>query len=254
MLFFKVVFLRFLVSLVLLLSSHAWAQKVSMVTTQWEPFYSSNLPAEGVITEIAKAAFQRENHRASVSWYPWMRALKIAAYGGADVVMGAYYSEERNEKFYYSDPIFSIDVGLIALKSLGLVNYEKLEKLRSYKIGVMRGWVYTKEFDQTDYLDKNLLINQIAGVRMLLAKRVDIVAASIPVFLHEINLLKPELAAEIVVLKPILESKPLYLMFNRVDAGNVKLLADFNSGLAKIRADGTFARILTKHGFKNYNK
>ncbi|MFT5707765.1 MAG: polar amino acid transport system substrate-binding protein [Oceanospirillaceae bacterium] len=254
MLFFKIIFLRFLVGSILLFGNHAWAQKVSMVTTQWEPFYSSNLPAEGVITEVAKAAFQRENHQASVSWYPWMRALKIAAYGEADVVMGAYYSEERSKKFYYSDPIFSIDVGLIALKSLGIVSYEKLDNLKPYKIGVMRGWVYTQEFDQADFLDKHTLSNQVTAVRMLLAKRVNIIAASIPVFQHEISLLKSELAADTVVLKPLLESKPLYLMFNRVDEGNEKLLADFNRGLAKIRADGTFDKILDKHGFKNFNR
>lgn len=239
----------FLLSLLLILSANSSAQKVAMVTTQWDPFFSESLLEGGVVTEIAKVAFATQGHQASVDWYPWIRALKLVEYGSADVVMGAYYSKERAQNYLYSDPIFSIDVGLITRKEVGLSRYENLQSLKPYTIGVMRGWVYTDEFDKADFLNKHVVINQISAVRMLFAKRVDMVAASIPVFLHEMSLLKNHQGIETVVLKPILASRKLYLMFGRVNENGEKLLKDFNAGLAKIRADGTFDKILAKHGF-----
>ena len=104
-----------------------------MVTTSWEPFYSPSLSSGGVVTELVQTAFIRAGHKTSISWYPWVRALTMVEHGISDVVMGAFYSAERNEKFYFSDPIFSVDVGLVALKSISIEKYKDLKSLESPK-------------------------------------------------------------------------------------------------------------------------
>lgn len=249
-----------LLCLLLLFSSVSWSQKITMVTTQWEPFFSENLAAGGVITEIAQAAFAREGHQASIEWFPWSRALKISKEGKADVLMGAYYSAQRAEDYYYSEPIFDIDVGLIARKELNIEKYQSLESLESYTIGVMRGAFYGSKFDSATNLDKIVVTNQATAARMLLARRVDLVAASIPVFEYELKALRKfgtqngfikadQPPVTTVVLKPLLSTEKLHLLFNRVNPNSPKMLEDFNRGLAKIRANGTFAKILAKHGF-----
>jgi len=231
------------------MSQNVWSQKVRMLTTDWKPFYSSSLESGGVITELVQAAFLRVGHESSLNWYPWVRALKRVEYGAADVVMGAYYSKERAKIFNYSEPFFSIDVGFIALKSLGIEKFEGLKSLKDYSFGVMRGWVYTPEFDTADYLTKQILVNQVFAARMLFAKRVDIVAASIPVFKHEARLLTNSKIQETVILRPLLDSKPLYLMFSKAIPNSLELVKNFNLGMASIQADGTFQKILDKHGF-----
>jgi len=220
-----------------------------LVTTDWAPYYASTLDSGGVIAELVHAAFQRAGHESSVSWYSWITAMKIAKNGSADAVLGAYYSEERAEVFNYSDPIFSVDVGLIALKSLNVEKYKGLRSLKPYSIGVMRGWVYTKEFDNADYLNKFLVVNQIFAVRMLFAKQIDIVAASTSVFKHEEKFLTDIKGEEAVVLNPLLDSKPLYIIVSKKIPNSLELVKSFNAGLASIRADGTFQKILDKHGF-----
>ena len=173
----------------------------------------------------------------------------MVEHGAADLVMGAYYSKERDQIYNYSEPIFSVNVGLIAKKSLGITTYSDLQSLKPYTFGVMRGWVYTNEFDNANYLKKQVLVNQVAAVRMLFAGRVDIVAASIPVFKHEAALLGRDINHDTVVLDPLLDSKPLYLMFSKVIPNSLELVKDFNLGMASIRADGTLQSILTKHHF-----
>ena len=220
-----------------------------MVTGDWKPFLSSNIESGDVVAELVHAAFLRGGHESSLNWYPWARALKIVELGAADVALGGYHSKERAEIYNYSEPILSIDVGLIALKSLGIKKYEGLRSLESYTFGVMPGSVYTQEFDTADYLTKQILVNQSIAVRMLFAKRVDIVAASIQVFEHEARLLVDSNDQKTVVLKPLLDSKSIYLMFSKVIPNSLELVNSFNLGMASIRADGTFQKILDKHGF-----
>ncbi|MCJ8297503.1 MAG: transporter substrate-binding domain-containing protein [Pseudomonadales bacterium] len=232
----------------MMLSNNSWSQNIKMVTTEWEPYYSSNLEAGGVVTAVVVAAFKKVGHETTINWYPWSRALKIVEYGGADVVMGAYYSEERTEKYYFSDPFFSIDVGLIALKNLGIDHYKSLKSLAPYTIGAVRGWVYTDEFDSANFLKKQLTVNQVMSIRMLFAGRIDMVVASIPVFIHETRHIPKHEIKETIVLKPLLDSRSLYLMFSKKNNNSLTLLEDFNRGLSEIRADGTLEKIISRYG------
>ncbi len=241
-------FIAFYFTLFVAVSQNVWSQKVRMVTTDWAPYYASTIKSGGVVTELAQAAFLRGGIESSINWYSWIRAMRMVKEGSADAVMGAYYSDERAELYTFSDPLFSVDVGLIALKSLGIEKYKGLHSLEPYLIGLMRGWVYTQEFDAADYLKKQIVVNQVFAVRMLFAKQVDIVAASISVFKHEANLLTNSEDQEIVVLDPLLDSKPLYLMFSKTNPNSLALIKIFNAGMASIRADGTFQKILEKHG------
>jgi len=236
-------------TLLFVISQNAWSQKVRLVTTDWAPYYSSTLKSGGVVSELVHSAFVRGGLESSISWYSWITAMKMVKEGASDAVMGAYYSDERAKNYFYSDPIFSVDVGFIALESLSIDKYKDLHSLEPYTIGAMRGWVYTHEFDTADYLKKEIVVNQIFAVRMLFAEQVDIVAASILVFKHEANFLPSSKDQKIVVLNPLLDSKPLYLMFSKSIPNSLELVEAFNAGMTSIRADGTFKRILDKHGF-----
>ena len=232
-----------------LFSSYSWSQEIRMVTSEWEPFYASTHESGGVVTELANAAFERAGHSTTIEWHPWLRAMKLVANGGSDVVLGAYYSEERAKAFHFSDPFFTIDIGFVALKETNITKYQDLKSLSPFLIGAMRGWAYTDEFDAADYLKKEYVINQIVVTRMLFARRVDMVAISIPVFQHEASLLRYHDMSEVVVLTPLLDTKKLHIMFSLRNPNHLQLAEDFNRGLAEIRADGTFGRIMAKHHF-----
>ena len=79
-------------------------------------------------------------------------------------------------------------------------------------------------------------------------KKVDIVAVTIPVFKHEAKQLKQN-SQDFFVLEPLLDSKSLYLMFNKKSPLSLDIVNDFNRGMVSIRADGTFNKIIEKHNF-----
>jgi polar amino acid transport system substrate-binding protein len=225
------------------------ARDISMVTVDWEPYYASSLDKGGVYTEIVKTAFKRVGHTASVRFLPWKRALKYVEEGKNDIVMGAYFNEERNKIYIYSDSCMTLHTGLVAHKSLGITSYKTLKDLKSYKIGINRGWIYTPEFDSADYLKKDEATNQMVNIRKFFKKRVDMIAITIEIFQYELSKLKHHDMSEVVVLNPLLGEKGLHLMMGRKIPDHEKIIADFNKGLKEIREDGTYGSILSSHGF-----
>jgi len=225
------------------------AREISMVTVDWEPYYASSLKNGGVYTELVKTAFERVGHKATIKFLPWKRALKYVADGKKDIVMGAYYSKERENQYLFSDSCMTIHTGLIAHKKVGITSFKTLKDLKPYKIGVNRGWVYTPEFDAADYLKKDEASNQMVNIRKFFKRRVDIIAITIEIFQYEVSRLKGHDMSEVVVLDPLLGEKGLHLMMGLKIPDHKQVIADFNKGLKLIRDDGTYGSILSDHGF-----
>jgi len=225
------------------------AREISMVTVDWEPYYASSLDKGGVYTEIVTTAFKRAGHKATVRFLPWKRALKYVAEGKNDIVMGAYYNEDREKIYLFSDSCMTLRSGLVAHKKLGITSYKTLEDLKPYKIGVNRGWIYSPKFDAADYLQKDEATNQMVNIRKFFKKRVDIIAITIEIFQYEVSRMSNHDMSEIVVLDPLLGEKGLHLMMGRKIPDHKKIISDFNKGLKQIREDGTYGSILSDHGF-----
>ncbi|MCP4321673.1 MAG: transporter substrate-binding domain-containing protein [Psychromonas sp.] len=220
-----------------------------MVTVDWAPFYGSDMTNYGVITEIVQTAFKRVDIQASIRFIPWKRAMQEVSIGKTDILMGAYYTEERDQTFFYSDAIYEITLGLIALKSLGVNNYKNLKELRPYTIGISRGWANSEEFDEADYLKKEGASNQILNVRKLFKKRVDMISISFGVFRYEVASTSNYKIEDVIFIKPPLNISPIYLITSRSNPNKESVMRAFNMGLTEIKQDGSYDKILRAHGF-----
>jgi len=228
------------------------AKEVRMVTVDWAPFYSSELKEDGVVTVIAKEAFKRAGYDASIRFVPWRRALSLVESGEYDAVMGAYYNDERAQKYIYSEPMFDVEVGLVTLNSLGITQYKNLRELSPYKIGVSLGWANGDEFDRASYLDKQEASNQILNVRKLFRGRVDMIAIAYAVFRHEAMTMYPDKIGDAVYLNPPLMVAPLYIMASRNIENGHTLMDDFNQGLQQLKQDGSYKQILSRFGYDQF--
>lgn len=236
------------VFLICSLASHS--REITMETVAWEPFYSDTLLNNGIINEIVNTAFQHAGYTTKTQFFSWRRAMQNVKEGKTDVLLGAYYTEERSKIYHYSKPIFDIDVGLIALKELGVTQYSRLEDLKRYTIGVGDDWSYGEKFDSATYLNKDPVISSTQNVRKLFRNRVDMIAMAIPVFKYEYNQIRRNNKNKVVILKPLLASQPIYIMVGRTLSDGEKIIADFNKGLDIIKKNGTYDHLLKKHGFK----
>ena len=224
------------------------ARDIKMVTTQWAPFYSKQLPKDGPVTEIVIEAFKRAGHNASVEYLPWDRALRKVRDTGADIVLGAYYTEPRAKEFTYSSPILMVDVGLIAGAHIDIIRYSSLRDLNRFRIGVAKGWANSPEFDAAQYLNKDVAKNQILNIRKLKHARVDMIAVSFEVFRHENAKFPPPYSSQKhVYLEPLLSRSSLHLMMNNKLDDHKQIIAGFNLALQQMKVDRTYDKILRAH-------
>lgn len=239
---FKILTALCLASLLILVGS-AQARDISMLTVEWAPHYGSELPEQGLTTAIVKAAFKAGGHSSEVDFIPWARALKEVEEGQADVVMGAYHNKEREQSYIFSDPIYFLQLGLIARPGLGVSAYKTLHDLASYSIGISRGFANSEEFDAADYLDKQVATFPNLNIRKLFRGRIDMAVMNFDLFRYEA---KKEgfCISKVEFMEPPLETHGLYLMASRQIGDGEKIIQDFNRGLDTIRKNGEFDRIV----------
>ena len=225
------------------MTSTAQARDISMLTVEWAPHYGSELPEKGLTTAIVKAAFKAVGHTSDVDFIPWARALKEVEEGKSDVVMGAYHNKEREEIYHFSDPIYFLELGLIARPGLGVSKYESLRDLTPYKIGISRGFANSEEFDSATYLDKQVATFPNLNIRKLFRGRIDMAVMNFDLFRHEA---KKEgfCISDVEFMEPPLETHGLYLMASRNIPDGAQIMQDFNRGLDAIRKNGEFDRIV----------
>lgn len=209
---------------------------VSIATIEYVPYVGKNLKDYGTTSKLVTKAFKRSGYKTSIHFMPWSRAIMKTEEGKYDAVFPAFYTKERAEKFYYSDVIAKGIIGFIKRKD-SPITYKILKDLRSYKIGVIRGYANTVEFDAADYLKKLTVNSDLIGIKKLLAKQIDLVITDKLVAQHIIDNSFKDEAGTIEFMWPPLEEMPLYLMVSREINGAAEIVKQFNQGLKLISGD-----------------
>lgn len=224
------------------------ARQITLCTLNWEPYYGENLPRNGFFTELVRTAFERGGHSVNVEFMPWARALLEVKQGDREVLLGAYYSDERAETYIASDSIYTDKVGLIAQQKLGIKEFGSLRELSDYTIGYGRGFAVSEEFDSADYLSKEAAKDQILNLRKFERDRIDMIAGSFASLRYTAQQEGID-TSRMTFLEPALKTNTLHIMISRSVPDGEQLMADFHRGLQEIREDGTYDQILREMGY-----
>ncbi|MCG8636812.1 MAG: transporter substrate-binding domain-containing protein [Desulfobacterales bacterium] len=227
----------------------AEAKTITLATVEWEPYYGPSLENDGFTVDLSRAAFQKAGYSLKIEYMPWKRAIVLGEQGKKyQGVFGAYYNDERNKIFVFSDTFASSGVGLFSRKGEN-ISYKTLKDLAPYKVGVIKGYANTEAFDAADYIAKDETTDQVKNIKKLMNGRVDLIIGSPHVILYEVKSKLPEYGGKIELLNPLLKTNTLHFMISRKVSGHEKIIADFNRGLKMIKEDGTYDEIVKKHGF-----
>lgn len=235
---------------VLLLCSPLQAREVVLTTTAWEPYIGPDLHGQGYIAEVAREALARSGHTMHLTFLPWERAVHMAKTGAAHGYLPEYQSEGLQRVFLFSDPMPGGPVGFFKRKGRENVDWSRLDSLKPYRIGVVRGYVNTPEFDARADLLKDFSNDDMANLRKLVAGRIDLMLADMHVGFHLVRRLSPDVLARIEFALPPLEEKSLYACFPADRSASRQLVLDFNRGLASMKRDGTLRRLRDRHGLR----
>lgn len=222
---------------------------VTIATLDWLPYVGESLQEYGFTAAIVRAAFERSGYKVVFSFMPWARGLQETEAGKYDAIFPAYYSEDRVEKYIYTKP-FSNGPLVFYKKKGASIQYTTLEGLKPYRIGVVRGFVNTAEFDAADYLQKEEVDTDEQNLRKLALGRLDLVVVDKFVAQTILSTTFTEGKNALEPVEPPLDLKPLYLMLSRQIPDGQALADAFDKGLEEIVKDGTFDKILARFGLE----
>jgi polar amino acid transport system substrate-binding protein len=228
----------------------AVSKTFTFLTVDFPPYYGKHLPNKGWVSEIAVAALETQGYDVEVTFVPWTQAVRETKEGHHDALLGAYYTEERADLYYFSAPLAQVRTGLFKRKEAD-ISFTELEELKGYKIGIVEGYATSKKFDAADYLNKIPITSLDMGLKMLYEGALDLVADSQVVGNFRLKAVLEKntsgISDRIEFIQPVLAMNKIYVAISKkAPNADVKLI-DFNQGLRKIYLNGTFRKIKMKH-------
>jgi len=233
----------------LMMQNIAMAEKtVTFATLDWEPYIGEKLPDQGYVASLVKEAYKVSGYTVKMEFMPWARVVAMATDGKYDGYLPEYYAESLKDNFLVSEPFPGGPLGFFKRTS-DTIKYQTLEDLKPYKIGVVRGYVNTEEFDKADFLKKETANDDITNLRKLVGNRLELIVGDKFVGTYLMKQDMPDKAGEVEFISPVLEEKSLYLCISKkIPDAEAKIKA-FNDGLKAIKDNGTLATIMKANGF-----
>jgi len=228
----------------LLFGQQVQAETIYLASLSWPPYAGEQLAQQGASVAVARAAFKAMGHELVVDFYPWSRAVKLAA--DPNSKYAGYFPEYLYEtgQFEFSDAMGEGPLGLVEKNRFPL-NWSKIEDLQKYQLGVVQDYVNTTEIDlliAKKVLKVQEAISDELNIKKVSAGRIDGAIMDVNVFRY---LLRQQaqhktLKEPLQINDKLLAMKRLYVAFNKHDDSS-QWLTIYNQGLAKIDAQKIMA-------------
>jgi polar amino acid transport system substrate-binding protein len=236
-------------SVLCLAIARANATEITLITAAYPPYYGPNLTNQGPITEIVVAAYNKVGYRVITKYVPWARALEIAKAGKADGLYGAWHSTERVEWFVYSNQLPSNEIVLYKRTGTPPQTFTSYSDLRSYKIGVVRGYRNPPAFDAA-YLRTDIADTDATNLKKLAAKRIDLILIDRGTATHILTHELPAYRERLEAVEPPVEVLPMHLIISKKTKEYQTKMDNFNKGLQLLNAEGGVEAIMRQHDMR----
>lgn len=223
------------------------ADTVRITNGEWPPYLSENLAHYGVASRIVTEAFAHEGIEVEYGFFPWNRAFRIAKVGQWDGTAIWTFSEERDQFFYYSEPVLDSGYVFFHRKSFSF-DWQGVEDLEGLRIGATRGYNYGKAFNRAEregIIEVDWVPSDEQALRMLMAGRIELFPI-VPEVAY--SMLRKQFTHEEVEQltyhpKPLWENS-MHLLLSREVSENRQRIQAFNKGLRYLKDNGLIARFL----------
>ncbi len=244
----KIIVLLFFGMFIPAFQGTASAEEIYLTSFEYPPYYGENLKNQGLITEIIREAFKRVDHDVKVKFYPFARSLSMAKDGAADGMFPPWKTEEREKWFIFSNPIPPPNIIGFYKQKDKKITFRTYQDLKPYRIGSVLKYAYPADFLKSglkniiEYTDALLIKDLVAG-------RIDLAIIDKTQAKHLLKTNFPKQSDNFEFMEPPIATMPQHLVLSKKTRSAQSKINDFNRGLKTIMDDGTFKRILKKHGF-----
>ncbi len=237
-------FLLIVVTVLFSLVTHG--ATITAVQDTWPPFSQKDEQNPGISVEIVIEAFKASGHTVNFKIMPWARALNEVKHGNIDVLVATWLTTERTSFLKYSEPYLENSVKFIKRKGDGF-QYNGLDSLSGKMVGIIRNYGYGDEFLNSKNFKKPEANDLVTNAKKLLAKRIDLTLEDEVVAKSTLSGAGMNLT-DFAFTDNALSVNPLHITVGLVNPNHMRYIKAFNEGLAEIKENGTFERILVKYG------
>lgn len=222
------------------------SETLTLAAVEWKPLNSPELKNDGFIAEIVREALLRSGYSLTIEWAPWNRVLEISKLGLYDGILAAFYQEDREYYFEYSNPIGYEDVIFWQSKDSSY-SYKTLDDFKGTSIGVLLGSSYAKDLKKHGGFEVQEATSDKHNILKLVHGRVDLFLAS---HVHVNYILNNEMAEykhRVKAIKPEYSRLKMHMLISKKKADHKLIVEKFNISLSEMISDGTYEAILAKH-------
>ncbi|MDI3274743.1 substrate-binding periplasmic protein [Pseudomonas sp. MDT1-16] len=231
----------------LLLTQGAAAEKLRLVADAWPPFTDATLVNGGLATDIVSTALARAGYASDFEQVPWARAILGVGEGRYDVLINAWYTDDRTKIGQFSGEYLLNRVRFLKRKDTP-IEYENLQQLHTYPIAMVRGYAYSPEFDGDVSLQKVPVHNFSMAVRMVAADRVKLTLEDEYVARYYLALESSKVRNAVEFLPKPLSENSLHILVSLKNPRHEQIVAGFDREIAAMKVDGSYQRLMKLHG------
>ncbi|ADU62095.1 MAG: transporter substrate-binding domain-containing protein [Pseudodesulfovibrio sp.] len=222
------------------------ADRVVLASLEWPPYTGESLPGNGATSEVVREAFRVMGYELEIRFYPWNRALNEAR---LDKDIAGYFPEYpehwHKDAFLNSDSVGSSSLGLASRQEM-VINWQTLDDLRRYTLGVVAGYANTPEFDamaKEGRLTIDHSSTDALNLRKVLAGRVRAAVVDTNVFRHllQVDPVLRKQRGELVMSTRLLGTNSLVVCFSDTERGR-RLGRILNLGLRQVDQEAVYLR------------
>ncbi len=240
-------------------------KKISITTLNWPPYIGEDICKQGWVQQLTIALLASQGYEVLSTFYPWARTIREAEHGKVDILYPEYFIESTApsdvHKGTYRVKHLALSErvpgGTIAfMKRKGTIDNYKGDfyNLKNEKIGVVRGYQNTPEFDAL--LDKDFFsidmaaVDDLMNARKLVGGRVNLIIGDPTVIRFSVmnSVLAPGLKQKILdnleTVIPYIQYNYLYYAVSKKRPEWIQTLEMLNKTIAEFEASGELYRII----------
>lgn len=219
-----------------------------IATGELPPYATASRPDQGLALAIVRRAFELGGYRVQFQFLPWSRALAETRDGIWDGSAHWGATPERRRDFLLSDNLYTEQWQMLHRRDTAF-DWKSVADLQPYRLGLTRDYTYTPEIwaaARSGQLRHESPPNDVLGIRMLLAKRIDVLPldrnVACDVLLNNFD--AAEQAQVMLHAKLMTDSFTTHVLFPPSRPQSKLFQEAFNRGLKQLRASGEYAKLV----------
>jgi len=239
------------------------SKQLKLVTLEWSPYIGLNICRQGWVLQTTIALLHSIGYGASVTFYPWVRALSAVESGKADILLPEYFIEpqapsdifsgtRRLDHLLLSDRFGWGPIAFIKRKDYDSSHYKDFKSLVNERIGVVRGYQNTPEFDRLMDMGTFAIVeakNDLHNINLLVNNRVNLIIGDPEVLKAQIILSsltaddKKMYLDKLETVEPIIKMNGLYYAISKQSQYAQELLVELNQAISTFTKQGVISEI-----------